>query len=50
MIEIRNERPKNREHFARLLEFCKEVVAVAEKYKFLCSVKENLDQENARAR
>jgi hypothetical protein len=28
MIEIRNERPKNREHFARLLEFCKEVVAI----------------------
>lgn len=28
MIEIRNERPKNREHFSRLLEFCKEVVAI----------------------
>ncbi len=28
MIEIRNERPKNKEHFSRLFEFCKEVVAV----------------------
>jgi len=28
MIEIRSERPKNREHFSRLLEFCKDVVAV----------------------
>ena len=28
MIEIRNERPKNREHFSRLFEFCKEVIAI----------------------
>jgi hypothetical protein len=28
MIKIRNKRPKNREHFSRLLEFCKEVVAI----------------------
>ncbi len=28
MIEIRNERPKNREHFARLFEFCKQVIAI----------------------
>ena len=28
MIEIRNERPRNREHFARLLEFCKEIIGI----------------------
>ena len=28
MIVIQNERPKNREHFSRLLEFCKEVIAI----------------------
>lgn len=28
MIEIRSERPKNREHFERLLEFGKQVVAI----------------------
>ena len=28
MIEIRNRRPKNREHFARLFEFCTEVIAI----------------------
>jgi len=28
MIGIWNQRPKNKEHFARLLEFCKEVVAL----------------------
>ena len=28
MIEIRKERPKNREHFSRLLEFCKEITAI----------------------
>jgi len=28
MIEIRNERPQNREHFSRLLEFCKQVIAI----------------------
>jgi hypothetical protein len=28
MIVIRNERPKNREHFSRLFAFCQEVVAV----------------------
>ena len=28
MIEVQNERPKNGEHFSRLLEFCKEVVAI----------------------
>ena len=28
MIEIRNARSKNREHFSRLLEFCKEVIAI----------------------
>ncbi len=28
MIEIRNERPKNSEHFARLLAFCQEVMAI----------------------
>jgi hypothetical protein len=28
MIEIRNERPKNRAHFSRLLEFCKEILSV----------------------
>jgi hypothetical protein len=30
MIEIRNERPRNKEHFSRLLEFCKEVVAICD--------------------
>lgn len=30
MIEIRNERPRNRGHFSRLIEFCKEVAAVCE--------------------
>jgi hypothetical protein len=28
MIEIRNEHPKNREYFSRLLEFCREVTAI----------------------
>jgi hypothetical protein len=28
MIEIGNERPKNREHFSRLLEFCEEVITI----------------------
>jgi len=28
VIEIRNERPENREHLARLFEFCKEVIAI----------------------
>jgi hypothetical protein len=28
MIEIRNEHPKNKEHFARLLEFCKEIIGI----------------------
>ena len=30
MIQIRDERPRNREHFARLLEFCQEVVAICD--------------------
>jgi hypothetical protein len=30
MIEIRNVRPKNGEHFSRLLEFCQKVVAICE--------------------
>ena len=28
MIEIGNERPKNREHFSRLLEFCEEFITI----------------------
>ncbi len=28
MIEVRNDHPKNKEHFSRLLEFCKEIVAI----------------------
>ena len=28
MIEIRNKHPKNIKHFSRLLEFCKEIVAI----------------------
>ena len=28
MITVRDERPDNEEHFARLLEFCREVVAI----------------------
>lgn len=28
MVEIKNKHPQNREHFSRLLEFCKEVVAI----------------------
>lgn len=30
MIEIRDDRPQNREHFSRLIEFCKEVVDVCQ--------------------
>jgi hypothetical protein len=30
MIRIRNKHPKNRAHFSRLLEFCKEVVAICQ--------------------
>ncbi len=28
MIEVRNKHPKNKEHFSRLLEFCKEIIAI----------------------